>query len=256
MKYFILEPDLDLDFMIVAKTAIQFQIWKGRGDTVHLVHWYDEMGSGAKQIIPVGSVEFVNKIKLRATGSNLFVENWTDDIKPFVLQERYGECRLDELPFFPIFIKPKYDSKLFMGEVISSESSIDDLKMLVAQDERKKLRDDDIVYWSEVVNFVAEWRSIIHQGKVISFAPYDSDLKHHEDLFMRTPDAYQFVKRVAGSIDSTVARIVDVGLTDDGQFGVVEGANSILTASTYTTMIDREDYYKALCSVGFHVGIA
>jgi hypothetical protein len=250
MKQFVLQRGLDLDYMIVAKDAIEFEKWKGRN-----IEIVDELSvdEDTTMVIPVGTVQFVNYVRAQLGHDELFVENWPSDIHKFMVQSetQFGEGKLGELPFFPIFVKPKYDNKLFMGELLKSQDEVNHLKNMVMFDSPNKHIDDDTeVYWSVPVQFLAEWRSIIFQGEIISFSPYDSDKNHHKELFTEQGGAYEYTLGIAKEIDSTKARVVDIGMTSIGQYGIVECANHITTASTYTTMIDRQKYFKALCSIG------
>jgi hypothetical protein len=254
VKQFILQRGLNLDYMIVAKDAIDFEKW--RGGNIQIV---DElsMNEDTTLVIPVGTVQFVNYVRTQLGYGELFVENWPNDIHKFMVQNdtQFGECKLGELPFFPIFVKPKYDNKLFTGELIKSPNEVNHLKeMAMFDSSNKHINDDTEVYWSVPIQFLAEWRSIIFQGEIISFSPYDSDVKYHKQLFTEQGGAYEYALDISKEIDSTTARIIDIGMIGIGKYGIVECANHITTASTYTTMIDRRKYFRSLCSTGISYG--
>jgi hypothetical protein len=248
-KTFIIEP-IEMDFVLISKDAVEFQIWKG--NDVVMGSSLDEFNDVTKLglIVPVGSVNFVNGIYKIITNESLVVDNWPTDIRKWVIQKEYGECSIGDLPFFPVFIKPKYDTKLFSGELIASRKSIETLQQMIFDSTGMTLDNTDVVYWSEPINFIAEWRAIMFEGKLLSFSPYDSNRNHYETLYLRMADAFSFANHICSHVDSSIARIVDIGLDIDGNFGVVECANHITTAATYSTFIDRDRWYNALCSTG------
>jgi len=276
MKYFLIDQDdlLHLEHVRLAKRAVDFQIWRGNTD-VRLVSSLDDIRSDATLIVPVGSVEFVRSI-FAMYSQVFFNENWPSDIRldhfvqsrsweysssPYKSLYTFGSCKLSEIDGavkdFPIFIKPKFDSTLFHGELLRDSTDLQSLYDLVVGVNGRQMDGNTEVYYSVPINFIAEFRAIIHNGKLLALSEYSVDETLPDPLkCLYDSKSVCYNKMFSGpysilnTIDSSFARIVDVGMPEQGVPAVVECANNILTAATYTSFIDVVAYYKALCSCG------
>lgn len=107
----------------------------------------------------------------------------------------------------PVFVKPRGGTKLFNGFIYTG--SIEDQIRL-------NTFDNDMPIWeSEVVNFVSEYRVLIHQGLVFACRHYKGDCSVFPNLDVAT----QAIQRFEGA---PVGYSLDLGVTDDGRTLLVE----------------------------------
>ena len=91
---------------------------------------------------------------------------------------------------------------MFTGDVVSNETH---LKYMVQFDGCK---DDTLVYKSELVNFVTEYRVFVSHGKIYG-------MKHYKGDFLKFIDVSVLENMIKDFTDCPSAFTLDVGLTDD-----------------------------------------
>lgn len=136
----------------------------------------------------------------------------TEKDYPLEIQEYLGrkiwESDIDTVSsnssLWPVFIKLK-ECKLFNGIVIRST------KDLFGYGISPKA----LVYCSEVINFVAEWRVFVRYGKILSVRPYFGDWKIHYDSKVIEQCLNDYKSQPAGFA-------MDFGVTDDGRTLLIE----------------------------------
>jgi len=106
-----------------------------------------------------------------------------------------------------IFVKPRGGTKLFNGFLYSG--SIEDQIRLNTFDENTP------IWESNVVNFVSEYRVLIHQGLIFACRHYKGDCS----IFPNLDVATQAIKCFK---DAPVGYSIDLGVTDDGRTLLVE----------------------------------
>lgn len=107
----------------------------------------------------------------------------------------------------PVFIKPRYGSKIFNGFIY--RSTIEDQLNL------NTFSNDTPIWESDVVNFVSEYRVLVHQGLIIACRHYKGDCSIFPDLDVATAAINCFDKAPCGYA-------LDLGITDGGRTLIVE----------------------------------
>lgn len=105
----------------------------------------------------------------------------------------------------PIFIKP-LKHKLFTGHTIERFSDLA---------ETSYVDKEEVVYCSDVINFIAEWRCFINDGTLVGMKQYYGDI-------WTLPDKNRILQMIREYKDSPIAYSLDVGLTDDRKTLLVE----------------------------------
>jgi hypothetical protein len=107
----------------------------------------------------------------------------------------------------PVFVKPRGGTKLFNGFIYTG--SIEDQIRL------NTFENDTLTWESQVVNFVSEYRVLIHQGLIFACRHYKGDCS----VFPNMDVATQAIQRFK---DAPVGYSLDLGVTDDGRTLLVE----------------------------------
>lgn len=107
---------------------------------------------------------------------------------------------------FPIFIKPLNENKLFHGHVVRTHSDLS---------QTAHLPDNTMVFTSEVVEFKAEYRGFVLNGKLVGCRLYKGE-------FESTPDFSEIKKAISKIEKPNVAYSIDVGVTPEGKTLIVE----------------------------------
>jgi hypothetical protein len=130
---------------------------------------------------------------------------------------------------FPLFVKPT-KPKLFTGMVVSSA---DELGYLAQMD---LAAEESTVIVSSVVNFVAEYRVFVIDGKAI-------DCRMYAGNFEITPD-FNFIRECIKSyVSQPIGYAIDFGVTDKGETMLIE-VNDGYSIGTYG--FNYRDYVR-LC---------
>ena len=107
----------------------------------------------------------------------------------------------------PVFVKPRGGTKLFND--FTYTGSIEDQIRLNTFD------GDTKIWESDVVNFVSEYRVLIHQGLIFACRHYKGDCSVFPNLDVATQAIQRFK-------DAPVGYSLDLGITDDGRTLLVE----------------------------------
>ncbi|HGP8432650.1 TPA: ATP-grasp domain-containing protein [Streptococcus pneumoniae] len=103
------------------------------------------------------------------------------------------------------FIKPKAGSKVFTGRVVNGTHDLIGIGLPF----------DYPIWISEVVEFIAEWRCFVLDGRVLDVRPYTGD--YHAQF-----DASVIDEAISCWKDAPIAYGLDIGVTRDGRTLVVE----------------------------------
>lgn len=105
-----------------------------------------------------------------------------------------------------VFIKPAIGCKTFTGTIISR---IEDLRAVIGVDV------NSVVWCSEVVNFVSEWRCFIRYGEVVG-------VKHYKGDWSKVINSNVLNEAILLYKDAPDAYVIDLGITDKGETLLVE----------------------------------
>lgn len=119
----------------------------------------------------------------------------------------------------PVFIKPRTHQKAFTGHIASGE-----IRDLI----RTASFDNDLeIMASDPVNFVSEYRIMVHHGMMVAARHYNGD-------FTLMPDMSVATKAIQAFEGAPCAYSLDLGLTDDGRSLIVE-INDAFSLGAYGT---------------------
>jgi hypothetical protein len=118
------------------------------------------------------------------------------------LQSAVEKFKVDNKPFY---IKP-FERKLFDAVLLSKEPQLSYFR---------ELGPDTRVIMSEPLEIVSEWRTFIHNRKMVDCRSYTGDFRAHPD--------YQFIQSNIDTYeDSPIAYTLDVAVLKDGRTVVME----------------------------------
>jgi hypothetical protein len=107
----------------------------------------------------------------------------------------------------PLFIKPPAgQSKIFNGHVIAA------FRDLIAT---SHLPDEQMVWWSQAVEFRAEFRGFVHRGELIGF-------RHYYGNFRLTVDFGKVEKALGDWTNKPIGCSMDWGVTKEGRTLLIE----------------------------------
>lgn len=109
----------------------------------------------------------------------------------------------------PIFAKPAEEIKKFTGDVIQSEKHILNLKIF------DKCVDETLVYASDIMEFVTEYRVFVSHGKIYG-------MKHYKGNEFKMVDYDKIMEMVDAYKNCPSAYTLDVGLNEKGETLLVE----------------------------------
>lgn len=123
-------------------------------------------------------------------------------LQHLILQSAVERFKVDKKPFY---IKP-FERKLFDAMLLSKESQLSYFR---------DFGGDTEVIVSEPMEIVSEWRTFIHNRKMVDCRSYTGDFRLHPDyqIIQSNIDAYE---------DSPVAYTLDVAVLKDGRTVVME----------------------------------
>lgn len=128
-----------------------------------------------------------------------------------------------------VFIKPVAGGKLFTGTVIKD---IRDFRACSG------VSQDSLVWCSELINFVSEYRCFIRYGEIIG-------VKHYKGDGFVSPDKKVLQAMINDYEDSPNAYAIDLGITDKGETYLVE-INEGYSVGAYG--LDAVKYAKILAT--------
>lgn len=162
-----------------------------------------------KNDIIIGSVEVTEKFIKHLNVDVPKYLGYPDELRKY-LGRNISVCKLSDLGNnFPFFIKPYNDVKKFTGGVMEKQSYIDNIKHF------DKISDDYLVYKSEVIEIVSEYRVFCSLGNIYDARFYQGDFKKIVD-FEVVNDIIRDFKNPPSSYT------LDVGLTSDGKTILIE----------------------------------
>lgn len=164
-----------------------------------------------------------------------------DIFKPSIWGNKIGEkyinhdaeiMRLDEVlknwRYDRAFIRPNSDLKLFSGDVFMKGDFIDwydRLKFLIEDGTYINIKLDTMVSVASYKRIILEWRFFVVNKEVIAGSQYRKNGKLDQSNLIN-PNAMLLADKIAGAewqLDT--GYVVDIGLTEDGKYKVIEFNN-------------------------------
>jgi len=205
-----------------------------------LVQYEDGFKSG--KYLPIGTVEFVREA-MRLSGIN----EPANISYPSVLRgylKRNVEIR-DAGSIFRGFVKP-INTKTFTGFVFDCLEPLESLDEFTTEqaDEFMKLDSKEKVWASEIVEWNAEVRYYVREGKILGYGRYDDG----PDEWAEPP--LEFVQEIVDayeskSLNTPIAYSVDVGVLASGEPALVE-CNDAWALGYYKGTLSENDYVEML----------
>jgi len=186
--------------------------------------------------IPVGSVEFVNRV-IELLKIPYYGFNSLDLIKfPIEFYRRNISIgNKSELNESPIFIKPVttklFSGFIYRGDNINSYSSEYELEQYNIF---KNIPYDLLIYQSDLISIQAEWRCYITNGKVISICQYDDSVDDKVPSSKFISDCLKYIK--------TETLALDIGQLKNGKYVIIE-LNDAFAIGKYNGISDS-DYFE------------
>jgi hypothetical protein len=119
-----------------------------------------------------------------------------------IKKTRINKIKVEDLP---IFIKPADDVKLFTGFVLEKNSTLRDINMYYPD-----VNPNTLVYTSEPIDIISEYRCFVHKGNLVGIKHYDGDFTKFPDVFTIQSMMQKFYD------ESPISYTLDVGLIRDG----------------------------------------
>lgn len=174
-----------------------------RVDAKDLLKHINELKIG----LPIGSVEFIQQVMtiLGIEQPNIFPY----PIKDHKFLSRQVDSHINDRQYLSksMFIKPQR-LKAFNGFIIEPKLTCPVDYLLY----------DGLVWISEVVNFLSEYRYYIQNSKVLGYARYDDNEEEGSHLI---PDI-SMVEEYAGLVNLNHPYVLDFGVLDNGKTALVE----------------------------------
>ena len=227
-----LEPRIASQFAMTTDTPIQSVSMEG------LDHCLDELKGGA---MPVGTVEFVRKAMSLAGMAEPDNFSYPDVLGKYLMrelrQQTAGEINGNW------FVKP-VTTKTFTGFVLDTANTEN-----LGQHDREQfevflsLPQNTIVWVSEPVTWLSEFRYYVESGEVIGFGRYDGgpDDLPEPDLSAVKIMASEFFKTPG----APSAFSLDVGVLGTGKTALIE-CNDAWALGYYRGTLSHKDYIKML----------
>lgn len=143
------------------------------------------------------------------------------------------------------FVKP-ISTKKFTGFVLDALADVDTLDEFTLEQSDKflKMDDQELVWVSEIVEWNAEVRYYVLEGKILGWGRYDDG----PDEWSEPP--LEFVQEIVDtyesmSLNTPIAYSVDVGMLDGGEPALVE-CNDAWALGYYKGTLSENDYIKML----------
>ena len=211
---------ISVDSSAVAE-AIDGRNWFRPEDKLEIVeyHFNDITKENIQDLVPVGSVQFVNKV-LSFYGKGpmkpinipecLRSEKFLARKIAYAKNEEEIKSIMKEWGVDKVFVKSNTTVKRWTPEIYTGKDVLfEDTEYLV----------------SERVNFVSEWRCFVYRGQL-------KGIKHYLDDEWIMPNK-DFVNECISSIgNSLIAYTLDIGVTEDGKSAVIE-AHNFLSCGLY-----------------------
>lgn len=204
----------------------------------------DEISDNNPENILVGGIGNVRK-RLKNLGiirSDKEID-YPEELLPF-LKRNIWESSINELFKYKkkrnIFIKPKTETKLFAGKIITNEM---DFLGLINKES------DTEVYCSELVNFKTEWRCFIRYREILDVRRYKGDwdtkidiqvVKNAVNAFTSQPHSYALDFGIDEN-DQTILVEVNDGHSL-GAYGLSSGNYAKFLSARWSQLTQTEDF--------------
>ena len=164
---------------------------------------------GNQHVVPIGSVEFVHRyMKMKGLDIPNPLNVPEELRKSEFLKRDVFESSLDELDWNRSwFIKPVSDIKKFTGFVAKD---LESAKLF-----EPNIKDDEILFVSDPINIVSEYRCIIHKNELQA-------IQYYQGEFTIFPNVDMIKKIISDYKDSPPTYTLDLGITEKGETIIVE----------------------------------
>lgn len=186
-----------------------------------------------KKIIPIGTIEFVQKIKKDKNLNSIIYfeedvftnENCIKNWKSFSLNHKSEILTIKEVlgkvePDVWFFMRPSSDLKSFSGKLFQI-GHIKPLLERYSRYENNMLTEDSIVIISTPKEIKKEWRFFIIDGQIITSSMYRSFGGHREEIGS-PEDTKAFCRAALKVYNPYKAFVLDVCQLEDGHHYIVE----------------------------------
>jgi len=184
----------------------------------------------------VGSVEGVTKI-LEVLGYASPIPNYYPACLHQFLKRKVWSGRISDVKLFlqdgALFIKPFDEWKTFTGSIITPQNS----NLFI-----DKYPADMKIWFSEVVNYVSEFRVYVTEGKCTAICQYSGE----EDSVIETEEILEAITIMNLDDSQKKTYAFDWGLTEDGKVSLVE-LNGSFAIGKYSGITNRQ-YFSFLMS--------
>jgi len=128
---------------------------------------------------------------------------YPDSLKKY-LHRDIKKIQIKDIKYFPIFIKPADNIKEFTGELVEKESSLQFMK------DYMDVKDDTLVYASEPIEFIVEYRGFVHKNELKGIQYYQGDFRE----YICATTVAQMIEDYKD--EAPIAYTLDVGVTKHG----------------------------------------
>jgi hypothetical protein len=147
---------------------------------------------------------------------------------------RFGKITVDDLP---IFIKPRYDVKLFTGFVLDKNTTLNNISTYYSD-----VNANTAVYTSEPIDIISEYRCFVHKNKLVGIKNYDGDFE--------TFPSVQYIHKMIESYkdEAPVSYTLDVGIVESGKIeyynsGELNHQKELVGTLQKTLLIEINDFW-------------
>ena len=178
-------------------------------------------------------VDYITETRalLKMMGLNVPVYDYPIELKEFYGRKIYAGV-LGEIVNIPDnwgkFIKPKAGSKIFTGRVVNGTRDLIGIGLPF----------DYPIWISEVVEFIAEWRCFVLDGRGLDVWPYTGD--YHTQF-----DPSVIDEAISCWKDAPIAYGLDIGVTSDGRTLVVEVNDGYALGNYGLSPLKSINFHKA-----------
>ena len=178
-------------------------------------------------------VDYITETRalLKMMGLNVPVYDYPIELKEFYGRKIYAGV-LGEIVNIPDnwgkFIKPKAGSKIFTGKVVNGTCDLIGIGLPF----------DYPIWISEVVEFIAEWRCFVLDGRGLDVWPYTGD--YHTQFNPSVID-----EAISCWKDAPIAYGLDIGVTSDGRTLVVEVNDGYALGNYGLSPLKSINFHKA-----------
>lgn len=242
MKLILRQPSNSAESRAVTHLAMTQDIEVRSVEITSLAGYVSQLRSG--DCLPVGSVEYVREAMKKAGMVEPTNHSYPACLKSMLYRElrqiRAGSVIGDW------FVKP-VATKLFNGFMFSTMQDPSDLDEHDREqyDLFMEMHPDEMVWISEPVQFISEWRYYILNGKIVGSARYDPDGSDvaPEPSQQAVLDAIYRLEKDPGF--GLCAYALDMGVLSSGENALVE-VNDAWALGLYSNSVDRTAYLKML----------